>query len=152
MKPIITSILSHLERAILKSGPDTSYTKYTVTSVHKLLKVYRVKITESITPPHTDLELMTATELADIDPIINLMKNLGKKQCNACKKIGHLADNCHLRGLKFVPPDIARSISQYTLIHGDTPTVPPKPWNTNPHRPFIKYKPNNESCQKYGRH
>ena len=74
-----------------------------ITTVHKLLKASRIKSLYLLTPPDPQISTYKSVVKTEDkpDPANALIKSLGRTQCDACKIIGHVKDNCHLRGLKF---------------------------------------------------
>ena len=43
--------------------------------------------------------------------------------CDVCDK-GHNTDDCHLRGLAFMPPALAKKVERYNELHGHSPKNP----------------------------
>ena len=57
-----------------------------------------------------------------IDP--NIAK-LTRKYCDACQRIGHLADAFWKHGLPFLSPQLFQNMHQYNLKHGLDTKIPP---------------------------
>ena len=63
---------------------------------------------------------------------------LQKSICEFCRKIGHKADACIIRGPKFLPTIIRRNINQFNALHGDEPKQSPREWNSQPPEAHLK--------------
>ena len=52
--------------------------------------------------------------------------SLTAKYCDCCNRKGHFSDECHIRGIDFLPPTMRKKVEQYNLLNGNKPKVPPK--------------------------
>ena len=64
--------------------------------------------------------------LGDNSSFLPKIKALQAKYCDCCNRKGHVSDQCHARGINFLPPTMQKKVRQFNLLHGDNPKIPPK--------------------------
>ena len=60
--------------------------------------------------------------------------------CKFCRRIGHKADACIIRGPKLLPTSIRIKINQFNALHGDEPNDLPRGRNRQPPEAHFKYR------------
>ena len=71
---------------------------------------------------------------------------INKSIYECCGRIGRNADDCIIRGPKFLPPSLIRNMNQFNALHGEESNEPPREWNSQPpadNFKSINYPPNN---------
>ena len=80
----------------------------------------------------------TKNDIATLQPVIVSLRIIQKIICECCGRIGHNADDCIIRGLKFLPPSLKRSMNQFPfmlmneLIHQENVTAILQQITSNP--------------------
>ena len=71
--------------------------------------------------------------------VIADLRTRQKSVCECCRRIGHKADACIIRGPEFLPPSLKRNMNHFNALHDDEPNELPREWSIQPSAAHFKF-------------